>query len=578
MSREVSIDNVHYHIYPYLRKPKQHPSICPIGLDTEAYLTGECFMIATSEGDVFTPEQYPRCLFSRKYRGKTFVCYNLKYDESALLQHLPLEQLQELRSTDTTEYKGYVYKVIPRKCLVIRRNGHAVTMYDMLNFFETSLDTAAQTFLGERKQEIATVKFYPFYVQHFWKQIASYCVRDAVLVQRLSYILIKKLENYGVYPQKLYSIAYISYQYFRAKTPYVMVQKYWQHHREVLDFAMRSYNGGKFEVTEKGTGYFYEYDIISAYPFEIANLVDITWSRVVHSQKYRRQAKYAFLDCTLKIPFECNSPTVVRRGAVNTYPCGEYRRVITKGEYEYFISHGADVQIHEGWFLHIDNRQYPYKREIKKLVAMKQRFKQEGKDLDYHIIKILLNSLYGKMVQLINKGDYYEAGTSWNPIYGAIITSNVRVRVSEIQALYPAVIAVHTDSVISKTALPFAKTGELGEFILETEGQGILLGSGVYQIGDKTRFRGFNINTPLGTFTAARRKTVKITSSRPLTWREIAFHGWETDLINRFERADKKLSINFDTKRIWLHDWKNFSEVTKRNVESVPLIVDPVLF
>jgi hypothetical protein len=338
----------------------------------------------------------------------------------------------------------------------------------------------------------------------------------------------------------------------------------------VLQFAMDSYNGGKFEVTRKGPGEFWEYDLVSAYPFEIAKLYDITWSRVERGAKLRPHALYAFLHVKGTIPFKVHSPVAVSYGGVNVYPVGELHRCITLDEYRYLVSKGADLSIEDGFWLLLDNRQHPYKREIERLVKLKSQYKLEGKALDYHTVKIMLNSLYGKMVQLINTPKGLTASTCWNPIYGAIITAAVRVRVSELQDQYPSVVAVHTDSVLSTSPLPFRETGTLGELSFSTQGSGVILGSGIYQIGKKVRFRGFDSSLDLLGMMDTPERTITITDTRPFTWSEVAFHGWSPSLVNRFTELQKELRVDFDHKRLWLREWKSFREALSRVVDSVP--------
>ena len=148
---------------------------------------------------------------------------------------------------------------------------------------------------------------------------------------------------------------------------------------------------------------------------------------------------------------------------------------------------------------------------------------------------------------------------------------------SELQSKHYSVVAVHTDSIISTERLPYSTKGVMGDLIFECEGNGVILGSGVYQIGDKVRFRGFDLNLDLMQIVGTNRKFYKVDTTRPLTWREVAFHGWEHDRINRFEIVKKKLAVDFDQKRLWIKDWKSFKDVEKRKVISVPLIVDQIL-
>lgn len=576
--KTVDLSQIDYRCFPYNRQVKHLESIHPLGIDTEANRLGKCFMICTSRGDVFSPSEFPGCLFSRKYRGQSFVCYNLKYDMGAFLQRLPLENLQELRECDRCEHNGYRYQVIGYKCLTIRRGKNSVHFYDMLSFYGTSLGEAAKNFLGEHKIDLDPKLFNDFYIEVNRLEIAKYCIQDAVLVEQLADVMIKRFESYGIKVRKLYSIAYISYQYFRTHTPYVVVKRYWQKSREVLEYALKAYNGGKFEVTKKGPGYYYEYDIVSAYPAEIRNLIDISWARVVRSNKYRKEAIYGFLKIKISIPFDVFTTTVVKRSGVNCYMVGKYETYITKQEYEYLTAAGCEIQILEGFWIHCDNKQYPYRKEIDRLVDLKARFKKEGRDLDYHTVKILMNSFYGKMLQLVRKGERYEATSCWNPIYGTVITANTRIMVSNRQQIDSSIVAVHTDSVLSTEPLDISAKADLGTFIPQEQGQGVILGAGIYQVGNKVKFRGLHGETRLTEIVQHANPSLKLDYIHAYTWKEIAFHGWPTDWINRFDTLEKTIDINFDQKRLWLDDWHSWDQVMQRNVDSLPLIYAPYLF
>lgn len=571
MSKKIkSIEDVIY-THRWESQGKKHTtSINVIGIDTEADDTGKCFMIATSEYDIFDYSEYPQCFFNRRYQGCNFVAYNLKYDEGALLQFVDIEHLKELREQGKTEYNGYVITIIPRKLLSIRRGKNTFHVYDMYNFYLGSLDYNAKKYLGKQKEDIDTKTFTQPYIERNYCGIAYYCIIDSVLVQELAELLISKFESFGVPVRKLYSTAYISYQYFKTHTKYITVKRFWDNDKKVLDFAMRSYNGGKFEVTEKGPGYYYEYDIVSAYPYEISNLVDISNARAVWSNKYRKYATYAFIHVRMKIPVEVFSPVALKHGDLNVYPSGQIDKVITLTEYDYLIKQGCDITIINGVWLHIDKKEYPYKSTIEKLVAFKHQYKAEGKKLDYHTIKIFLNSIYGKMCQLIEKKGKLYASNCWNPIYASVITSNVRCRITEYQQKFPSVVAVHTDSIISREKLPGDKTDELGNMIYEEEGDGIILGSGIYQVGTKSRFRGFNLRKNLIDVIHEADDRIIIESVRPYTWREVAFHNWSHAQINRFVKQEKEVRCNFDQKRIWFDDWQSFAEVEERTVLSLP--------
>jgi len=565
------IEKIQYVCSGHNRKNKINKSIKIIGLDTEAYPDGKCFLICTSLGDSFTNVSIPDMFFSRKYRGKNFVVYNLKYDSGALLQHLKKPELKELQTTDNVKVAGYSYRTLGNKCLVIRKGKNSVHIFDMLNFYNSSLNAAAKKYLGEEKIDLDPTLFSKEFVKDNIKQIEEYCIQDSILVAKLAEILIKRFEKMGVYPKKLYSVAYIAYQYFSTKCINIVVKKFWDSDKELLGFALRSYNGGKFEVTKKGQGHFFEYDISSAYPSVMRDLVDIRHGRAIHSKKYRKNAVYGFLLCDIIIPYKVYSPVAIKKGFVNCYAVGEIKKVITKIEYEYLISQGCDITIRDAWYIFVDVLRFPYRTEIEKLYRLKNEYKQSKSELDYHTVKILLNSFYGKMLQLIKKDEGYKASACWNPVYGSHITASVRTRISGMQQKYNNVIAVHTDSVITDSPIQIKIGDNIGDWNFELEGDGIILGSGVYQIGSKVKFRGLHKNITILNLLKDCKKHLEINYKHAYTWREIAHRGWDIENINLFDIIPKKINVRFDQKRVWLDDWQDWTKVLERNVRSTPI-------
>lgn len=546
-------------------------SIIPIGIDTEADTTGKCFMICTSLNDIWKPDDLPACFFNRAHRDRTYVAYNLKYDMGAILQHLTRDQLQTLRATDKVTVGDYRYRVISNKLLSISKGHKYVNIFDIMGYYGGSLDSNARKYLGESKIDIETKEFDGDYIKENWDTIAKYCIKDSVLTARLAERFILQLEEWGMKVRKLYSTAYVSYAWFSAKCGHPSVGWLWQYDRKVLDYAMSSYNGGKFEVTQKGPGYLYEYDIASAYPSSIRNLVDLDNARVVWSKTYRKYAEYAFINCTMAIPAELPSPVAVKRGYLNTYPCGTFTKTITKSEYEYLTSYGADITIHNACWIHIDKKHYLYKDEIERLYALKAEIKGTDNKLAYHTIKILMNSLYGKFVQLIEQGERWRAGSSWNPVFASYITAETRVNISDLQRQFPSVLAVHTDSIISSSPLPFEYTTELGALSYELEGNGLVAGCGVYQIGEKTALRGVPSREPLLDLCIGAKKTLNITNKRPYTWRQVLANGWEEERINQFVDVLKQLRPDSDKKRLWLDDTTDWQQLLTRQVLSTPI-------
>ncbi len=571
-----------------------------IGLDTETKSTGQTFLICTSKGDSFTLSDVPKILFNRQYRNQHFCVYNLRFDAGSLIQALPEKYIDKLRRNNIVKYDGFIWKYIPHKMLRISRGKNAITIWDIFGFYGKSLNEASKQYLGKQKLDIETKTFTDDYIKSHIVQITDYCIQDARLVAELGNYLLKRLQDFGVKPNALFSTASISYLYFKTFAKIINVWSYWIWHRDLLKAACESYSGGKFEIIARGKFTGYEYDISSAYPYEISNLIDISEATVKRSRKYDSDCTYAFLRCTIDNTNSIHHPVALQDKSLNYYPAGIFNATITKEEYLFFLRYKIPVTINDGYYLYCPKKSYPYKSLIKKLYRKKQLYKKKDK-MYSNICKIMMNSFYGKMAQLIEtdeddnifnanceddfddikqskKPKILRAGAAWNPIYASIITANVRIRMSELQNIYGKhCIAVHTDSVILDKPIDKKYLGEgLGEFEAKEHGECIMIMCGLYQIGSKSADRGFKVpenyewkrifkylkipynksynkkpfSWKLILQLMKNKEKILLQEVRPLSWRS-AIIQHRCKEINKFITYDKILSLNMDRKRLW---------------------------
>jgi len=535
-----------------------------LAIDSEANRQGKPFMFCLSDGSIIKPPDLLDHLFSRAYRGVKFVCFNLKYDEGAILYDLPQTNLNELREFGKTEYDGYRYRSIPKKELTISKGHKSLAFYDIAQFYGTSLNKAAIYYLGKSKDDLNPELFTDEYVRKHWDLIARYCVQDCKLTQELTDLFIDILiKEFGIYPQKLYSTGYIAGIHFSRTCDVIHIRRYWRFWREMTQYAYEAYAGGKFECYQRGFGKFYQYDINSAYPNEIANLKDISKAEVIQSNDYQADADYGWLKCKLLVKKDY-SPVPVKDHELNFYPSGSFTKIITKVEYDHIIARGGQGKILKGYWLKCPEV-YPYRAEVNRLFKLKRQLKVSGDKLRYLLIKTILNAFYGKFIQITPKfkGDKisYEAGYLFNPFYASYITANVRVRLSEVCADHPdSVCAVHTDSVITTCDLSgngIKLSGDLGDWSQEQTGDGVIVGCGVYQVGDKSHYRGFKVKDfTLSDIISSNKGKHKITIDQKLvlSWRLVVFRNADHNQINRFikgQEASKTLHLNFDNKRDW---------------------------
>jgi DNA polymerase type B, organellar and viral len=589
-----------------------------IGFDSEAYTTGEPFLFCFSDGFNCKPGFLVPVLF-RRYNQCHLGVWNLKYDSGAVLYHLPEGKVEltedvvlvdgvkgyyddkgefypldedafdiepgrkELWLKNYTTVDGVRYEYIPHKHLKISSGKDTwVKFWDICQFYASSLDSAAKKYLGEAKMEIATKQFTPAYVKKHCGDIIKYCVRDADLTARLGNHLLDKCASFGIRATALYSTASLAFRYFSDKQVYIHIKRYWKNYQECLKYAMDSYSGGKFEATARGAFQGYEYDIISAYPFEMANLVNLQFADVRKSRKYEKDAMYGFIRCQLEVYEDTAVPCGLLIDNTRVYPVGRYYITLTKKEYDYLVSVGVGVKIISAWWLFIDRISYPYRDTVNELYALKRKFKKDT--MEYSLVKICLNGYYGKMVQAIEdwKGQY-QAGVAFNPFYASVITANTRIRVTEIQnTMRDDCIAVHTDSVMTLKPIPAKYLGDnLGDFELVEQGRGVLIACGCYQLGKAGAFKGFEpAKKPDGEYETwydiltkyKRKHKIPYETLRVESWVEATAKG-HTGTINLFQNMPKDIDVNADVKRIWSKNNMTAGDYLKHLYRSEPRVV-----
>jgi len=554
------------------------------GIDSESYDTGEPFLICLSTGESLEPKNFIK-FFSSQDRKGHYAVYNLKYDSGSFIYHLPEKQKLELWEKNFTNYQYCHIEYIPHKCLKLKyRKSHTVYFWDILQYYKSSLDNAAKTYLDESKIELETKKFTKKYVEKNLHEIKKYCIHDAILTAKLAMFLVKKLSEFGIRTTALYSSASLSFVYYAdTSRKIVTVQRYWQHYPELLKIATDSYEGGKFEITSRGSFYGYEYDIVSAYPYEIMNLVDISLARVIKSKEHIKDADYGFLKVKILNRGESHIPCGIMIKNVRIYPAGELYLTITKNEYEYMLTlPGVSMEILDAYWLVVKVKKCPYKKTTESLFTLKDKYKKQNDRMLTNVSKLMLNSFYGKMAQIIEdyKGNL-NAGIGWNPIYASVITANCRIKVCKIQnELKEKCLAVHTDSVITTCKLDekYLQSG-IGNFKLEIEGKGLLIACGQYELYDKSAFKGF---APMKDDTWKKilsRNENKSVIEYPIvkveSWIEAVAKG-HFDKINYFSNEVKKININIDQKRTWLKHIK-CKELLDKLELSLPKIVNEEL-
>lgn len=250
---------------------------------------------------------------------------------------------------------------------------------------------------------------------------------------------------------------------------------------------LAAYGGGRFEVAKRGIFWdVNEYDLVSAYPHALSKCPWLTAS--AYARATRRFSDNALYGSYL-ISFDYNDYLGVAprwRNGVRVYSRAEEKTWLARPEVGWLLKQGATVKIHRGIEIFDENATNLWEQVITHLFELKQKYRKESVGLG---AKIVLNSMYGVLIQLIRKSgkwvslleavnpvDFagllaleeppkaFEAGKYYAPVYAGNLTSLTRVRILDAgQAVGPEnYIAGHTDSVMCFGKLPLSLSKELG--------------------------------------------------------------------------------------------------------------------
>lgn len=229
----------------------------------------------------------------------------------------------------------------------------------------------------------------------------------------------------------------------------------------------------------------FDYDINGAYASEMATLQDTRLGQWEHGAAIPHGAVYGFADCIVEIhaPFH----PIIMRGKENSLysPVGIWQSCLTMQEIGFIERYNLGrVKIHDGWWWIPDTAKYPFHHTVLDLWATRRR--NEGTATDT-ICKRILAGMWGKMLELRGSQAEPEFGPHFNPVYGAIVEANVRLRVAQ-RCIEEKVTPLHVavDGVIVDKMFTTARTGnDLGQWRLSHSGPCIIVGSGAVGMSGK---------------------------------------------------------------------------------------------
>lgn len=602
---------------------------------------------------------------NRRARSAINVWYNLSFDADVILSTvLNRDELGKLSLTGSVETNGYEISYIPSKFMSIKDdNGHSWMHYDIAQFFYTKLENAVDEWLPEKEKKTELIETNLFgsnspenmlglidghdrltwddlpisrgeawtqshawdYIHENYDLIREYAKADADITRELWEEATDIAEGLEIPMGRPFSTGYLAESYLNEH----LGHKPGLGPKGMRQMAWESYQGGRFEVFKRGDiGPVAGPDINSAYPWVLANLPDpktLTWTHALHpSIDEIKDADYGFIraDVTTNAsraiqPFaiKMKKGAETSSGGKLKYPALQDHTITTIKpifELAYDYDYLTDFYIKEAWLasesMHAD---YPF-GFIPKKYDERKTYAAKGRDKLELFIKIVLNSMYGKMCQTTPKRkeiedetielepyqsyvnelqlppdmreifsggivERLEAGAWFNPFLASYITGMTRYELHKRTLEYGLednAVMFATDSMmielnafeksdfakdlVPDDSIPYEK--QLGMWDYDYKGDAFVIGAGIYEVDRidadkiKTKTRGFDEADLQGNLRKSVKKAtdkIDIKTTRPITAKEAIWHGQSLSDVSNFTDFDRELRADMDDKRQW---------------------------
>lgn len=466
--------------------------------------------LACSEGyNIEYPQlSTTRCLdlmltVSEMFPRRIHVIFGGGYDATHILRDMSLFHREQLAATNHTVWNGYSIEYVPHKWFVVRSGQRAIKIYDIMTFFQSSFIVALRS-RGIQVPDIITAGKAARSDFSFadLNEIKQYTRLELELLVELANTLRDEFKEAGISLSQWYGPGAVAAKTMRRYN--IRPHKMGRPSALVENIVSAAYFGGRFETFQVGhhPGKVYQYDINSAYPDKIRNLPSLQNAKWIYgmgggdlSYPYRIGfIRYNGSNLGFTIPHP--TPWRDKSGAVG-FP--RYNGGVWLWSYEWPVG----VIPTEVYTLELELDVLPF-AFVEGLFLKRKEWKRLNRGGE-RALKLMMNSLYGKVVQQIGfkyiDGKYQLPG--WHQLeWGGLITSPTRAQIWDaIQQNPTAIIAVETDSVTSTEPLQLDVGTGLGQWELTEYDWITYLQSGVYFTPDsdgvkvKIKSRGFDADS-----------------------------------------------------------------------------------
>jgi hypothetical protein len=421
----------------------------------------------------------------QQYPDSIFIGFGFNYDINQILKDLPIRCLDEIQEKNETRWLNYYIKWYPSKYFTCSRKTNSgrqsATIYDVLGFFQSSFLMACEKYLGENHEGLELVTQGKAQRSEFtWTErdfMVMYNEMELHLLVQVMNTLRRDLASVDIYPSQWHGPGAIANQVMKKYNIPIC-----RNIPEGVSYAAQyAYAGGRFELFQLGyyKGRVYEYDIRSAYPSIISQLPDLTQGSWEYAESFEPESFGVWNidyvspygdDSTLPEPLFCRS----KMGTIS-FP----HKVI--GWYwtpEAALVHASYIR--GGWvFRPTEDCGKPF-QFVEELYQQRAEYKKPPYNPAERALKLILNSLYGKLCQLV--GGSEGNPPRWHQLeWAGYITSATRAKIYRAAMLAPNnIIATETDALFSTTPLALDEGEALGQWERKEFSEIAYLQSGYY--------------------------------------------------------------------------------------------------
>lgn len=482
------------------------------------------------------------------------VIYYGSYDFNMLLRGIPRKSLERLRRGQRIYFNHFSLEVKFGKSLWVRdrRDGVSVTLWDVGSFFqqsfvkslkEWSVDLPEGVLDNIIAQKLARSSFS---VEDF-TEIERYCDQELDALVKLMGLFRDALDECGIRISQWHGPGAIADFLYRINGT--------KAHKEacpddVNRAAQYAYGGGRIELIRQGNTSIesvYNYDIRSCYPWAIANLPSLSHSKWEHATGIEASElrEFSLYNVRWNFPVGRDFYPVRHRNADGSvcYPTRGVSAWIWSPEYSILNDlYAGCYEVIEAFHFTPGREGKPFSW-VADMYAQRMEWKAQGYGAQ-RILKLGLNSLYGKMIQQL--GWSSEHLPAWHQLeWGGYVTSAARAAIYRASHDNPSIVGFETDGILSLEPLNVALSEDLGGWELTTHESLTYVQTGFYWLDDKVRYRGFD--------------TGSVT-------REAVLKAWESNEPYVNAQLTRHIGLNYAAHTGRWHEWGNWV-TTQRDLD-----------